>query len=106
MLCIIRIIAEKHSGKTEADNLALSCVLCNKYKGSDIASVDPETGKVVPLYHPRQQKWTEHFSWQNGEFIPLNDIGHVTIRLLQLNRSERIAERQLLFQAKLLNIST
>lgn len=57
---IDHIIAEKHGGCTEAENLALSCTLCNKHKGSDIASVDPETGEIVPLYNPRQKKWNEH----------------------------------------------
>src|SRR5712692_524060 len=45
------IIAQKHGGQTEADNLAFSCALCNKHKGSDVASVDPETGQIAPLYH-------------------------------------------------------
>ena len=50
---IDHIIAEKHGGPTEANNLALSCTLCNKYKGSDIASVDPYTKKsfhsIIPV---------------------------------------------------------
>jgi 5-methylcytosine-specific restriction endonuclease McrA len=46
---IDHIIAEKHGGLTEAENLALSCTLCNKHKGSDIASIDPDTGEVVAL---------------------------------------------------------
>ena len=29
---IDHIIAEKHGGLTEAENLALSCTLCNKHK--------------------------------------------------------------------------
>jgi 5-methylcytosine-specific restriction endonuclease McrA len=33
------IIAEKHGGATDADNLAWSCFLCNHYKGADIASI-------------------------------------------------------------------
>jgi hypothetical protein len=37
------IIAEKHGGQTLAENLALSCSLCNQAKGSDIASIDPDT---------------------------------------------------------------
>jgi len=48
------VIAEKHGGLTEPDNLALSCTLCNKHKGSDLTSIDPETGDIVPLYHPRK----------------------------------------------------
>ena len=69
---IDHIIAEKHGGLTEAENLALSCTLCNKHKGSDIASIDPETGEVIPLYNPRRDKWHEHFRLSNAEFIPLS----------------------------------
>jgi HNH endonuclease len=96
---IDHIIAEKHGGRTESENLALSCTLCNKYKGSDLASLDPDTEKIVPLYHPRQDLWSEHFRLSGGEFIPLTAIGRVTTRLLQLNRLDRIEERQLLLNA-------
>ena len=41
------IIAEKHGGATELDNLALSCYDCNMYKGPNIAGVDSDTGDVV-----------------------------------------------------------
>ncbi|WP_414621625.1 HNH endonuclease [Calothrix sp. CCY 0018] len=54
-------MAEKHGGLTEAENLALACTLCNKHKGSDLTSIDPETGDIVPLYHPRKDQWREHF---------------------------------------------
>ncbi len=102
---IDHIIAEKHGGSTMAENLALSCVLCNKHKGSDLASIDPSTGDIVPLYHPRQDIWSEHFQLQGAELMPLTSRGRVTVRLLQLNRPERIVERQLLIEAGLLNSS-
>lgn len=47
------IISKNHGGQTELDNLALSCALCNKHKGSDLTSVDHVTAKIIPLYHPR-----------------------------------------------------
>ena len=34
---IDHIVAEKHGGTTESDNLANSCVLCNQKKGSDLS---------------------------------------------------------------------
>ncbi len=102
---IDHIIAEKHGGSTVAENLALSCALCNKHKGSDLASIDPSTGDIVPLYHPRQDIWSEHFQLQGAELMPLTSRGRVTVRLLQLNRPERIVERQLLIEAGLLNSS-
>ena len=96
---IDHIIAEKHGGPTEADNLALSCALCNKYKGSDIASVVPDTGEIVPLYHPRRARWSDHFQLYQAQFVPLTPTGCVTVRLLQLNHPDRIEERELLIAA-------
>jgi 5-methylcytosine-specific restriction endonuclease McrA len=46
------VVAEKHGGETVADNLAMSCALCNVRKGSDIASIDSDTGLLTPLFHP------------------------------------------------------
>lgn len=98
------IIAEKHGGLTEITNLALACAICNKYKGSDIASIDFETDEVVRLYHPRRDVWHEHFALSTSKIIPLSAIGRVTVNLLQFNRSERLAERELLIKAKLLKL--
>ena len=55
------IVAEKHGGLTEEGNLALSCVLCNQHKGTDLASLDPEDGRLTPLFHPRRDRWADHF---------------------------------------------
>ena len=101
---IDHIVAEKHGGLTESGNLALSCTLCNKHKGSDLTSIDPETGEIVPLYHPRHDLWPEHFQLQGAEIVPLTSKGRVTARLLQLNRYDRVEERQLLLQAGMLAV--
>lgn len=95
------IVAQKHGGATTAENLALSCITCNKYKGSDIASIDPETGKLEALFHPRKQNWTDNFAFVGGQIMPLTATGVVTTRLLQLNLPFRVAERELLRVAKL-----
>src|SRR5262245_44019207 len=96
------IVAEKHGGQTDADNLALSCAVCNKFKGSDLTSIDPETGAVVLLFHPRRDRWPSHFQLTNARIEPLTPTGRVTVRLLQLNHPDRIAERELLVAAGLL----
>ncbi|MGH9766089.1 MAG: HNH endonuclease [Blastocatellia bacterium] len=44
------IIAVKHGGKTEIWNLACACAECNRYKGTDLATIDPVTGAMVPLF--------------------------------------------------------
>lgn len=94
------VIAEKHGGETTVENLALSCATCNQHKGSDIASVDPETGEIVPLYHPRNQAWSQHFKVINAQIMPLTANARVTIRLLRFNDPERIAERALFLKAQ------
>ena len=54
---IDHVIAEKHGGATEAENLAYACAQCNRFKGSDIATFDPQTGQIVALFNPRTQNW-------------------------------------------------
>ena len=65
-----------------------------------IASVDPATGEIVPLYHPRNQAWSQHFKVINAQIMPLTANARVTIRLLRFNDPERIAERALFLKAQ------
>lgn len=88
------IIAEKHGGATDADNLALACPYCNRAKGTDIASLDPESGELTPLVNPRVQEWDHHFRLADTEIVPLTPVGRVTTSLLQLNDPDRIRERE------------
>jgi HNH endonuclease len=87
------LIAFKHGGTTHSANMALACFDCNRFKGSDIASLDHLTGELVPLFNPRTQKWTEHFSLNNGRINPLTAIGRVTERILQFNLPGRLQVR-------------
>ena len=99
------LIALKHGGETTSANLALACFDCNRFKGSDIASIDPVTGELVLLFNPRMQLWSDHFELRGGLIVPLTDIGRVTEKLLQLNLGSRIEVRERLvalndFQAR------
>jgi hypothetical protein len=93
---IDHVIAVKHGGSTVAENLALCCALCNRFKGSDIASIGPETGQLTPLFHPRADRWVDHYQIRNGEILALTAKGRTTARLLRMNHPARIRERQLL----------
>jgi hypothetical protein len=93
---INRIIAEKHGGTTTAENLALACTLCNSRKGSDLTSIDEQTGAIEPLFHPRRDRWIDHFQLVGGRIEPRTAKGRTTIRLLRLNDSDRVVERELL----------
>jgi hypothetical protein len=96
------IVAEKHGGTTTEDNLALSCAACNLHKGSDIGSIDPVTGELVPLFHPRRDRWSDAFQLIDARIVPRTAAARATVRLLQLNRPERVAERAVLVMAALL----
>ena len=88
------VIAEKHGGATNADNLAFACWRCNRFKGTDLGSFDPQTGTFSFLFNPRTQIWVEHFMLENLMLVGLTPEGRTTVSLLQLNSDERIAERQ------------
>lgn len=91
---IDHIRAEKHGGTTDADNLCLACYRCNGFKGSDIASIDPQTDNIAPLFHPRRQYWDDHFRLDQTLIEPLTPEGRVTVALLRLNAPIQIAERR------------
>jgi len=88
------LIALKHGGKTVFANLALACFDCNRFKGSDIASLDPISGELVALFNPRNQRWSEHFRLNGGEIIPLTAVGRATETMLRLNLPQRVEARQ------------
>ena len=93
------IVSEKHGGVTEAENLALACPFCNRAKGADLASIDPETNELTAFYNPRAQSWREHFDLRSAEIVPLTAYGRVTILIFQMNHSDRIQEREILIGA-------
>jgi hypothetical protein len=82
----------------------LCCAICNRFKGSDIASIDPETGQLTALFHPRRDRWNEHHELRQGEIIGLTAKGRVTVRLLRMNRPTRIKERLILQRGYLLEV--
>ena len=90
------IIPIKHRGETTADNLCLACLECNRHKGSDFGSFDPETGQITALFHPRQQVWDDHFRLDAAHIGPLSPEGRVTVFVLNLNDEIRVRGRQAL----------
>jgi hypothetical protein len=87
------IIARQHGGDDSQANLALACHRCNLCKGPNLTGLDPETGKLTPLFHPRQERWTEHFALRGGQIVGLTVVGRTTAALLRMNTPERIELR-------------
>lgn len=92
------ILPSSNQGATEVDNLALSCQGCNSYKHTFTSAFDAATGIMAPLFHPRRDKWSEHFAWSNGyrEIRGTTAIGRATIVRLRLNRVELVNLRSIL----------
>jgi hypothetical protein len=95
---IDHIIARKHHGTPESINVCLSCFYCNSFKGSDIASIDWQSGKLTPLFNPRRQRWTAHFQWNGAILVGRTAIGRVTVELLHINDEYRVNLREGLIQ--------
>jgi hypothetical protein len=96
---IDHIIPRKDHGRTVAGNLALSCVYCNAFKGPNLTGLDPATGKITRLYHPRRHKWSYHFRYQGSVLVGRTAIGRTTVDVLQMNHPEIVALRAILMEA-------
>lgn len=93
------IIGKQHRGSDDSTNLCLCCIRCNLKKGPNIASIDPDTGHVVALYHPRRQTWQEHFGVSSdGTIQGQTPEGRSTVQLLDMNEGDRVRLRLLLLR--------
>jgi hypothetical protein len=81
------ILPAVRGGETILENLALSCSNCNGHKYDKVEAIDPITQQAVPLFHPRQDVWSEHFAWTEAFtlIIGLTPMGRATVELLQMN---------------------
>jgi hypothetical protein len=85
------IIAQQHGGQTTLENLAWSCLRCNKHKGPNIAGIDPVSKYLVALFHPRRQQWKRHFQWNGPLLTGLTRSGRTTINVLAVNAPDFVA---------------
>ncbi|WP_243406993.1 HNH endonuclease [Cuspidothrix issatschenkoi] len=84
-------------GETVFENLCLSCPSCNRYKATRQTAIDPNTQEEVKIFHPQQQSWIAHFTWNEDatEIIGLTAVGRSTINALKMNRSQLIRVRKM-----------
>lgn len=83
-------------GPTREENLWLACSACNSFKGHRISARDPESGRTVRLFNPREQRWEEHFAWADSgtRIVGRTAVGRATVRALRLNRSLLVRARR------------
>ena len=76
-------------GPDTPDNLALACWQCNLKKGPNLSDIDPQTGRITSLFHPRFDLWTAHFSAKVAtltlgiEIQGLTPVGRATVQALE-----------------------
>jgi len=87
------VVPRSAGGPTTSTNLALACVSCSLRKESRRSAVDPLSGRRVPLYNPRRQRWSDHFRWDGTTIIPRTATGRATAAALQMNRPLILAIR-------------
>lgn len=87
---------EKFHGPTSAENLAWSCLACNRHKGPLSAGHDPESSEVIRLFNPRSDAWEEHFLYRAPLIIGRTAIGRATVWALEMNSPDYVELREAL----------
>jgi hypothetical protein len=82
----------------DASELAWACSGCNSSKYTKTHARDPQTGRVVPLFNPRRQRWSQHFAWSEDALFVIGRTatGRATVEALHLNRAELLNLRRVL----------
>jgi hypothetical protein len=90
---IDHIIAHQHGGPTAIGNLALACLHCNRFKGPNIAGLDPGSNELVRLFHPRTDIWDSHFQFEGARIAGTTAIGRATVQVLAMNAPDLLLVR-------------
>jgi hypothetical protein len=97
------ILARQHGGSDALDNLALACPECNCRKGTNLTGLDPDSGQITPLFHPRRDRWADHFAQADANILRTTPTGRTTAWLLEMNSGDRLRLRRLLLRVGLLS---
>lgn len=97
------IIPKSLDGTDDLDNLAYACGFCNGAKYNKINAFDSITQTVVRLFHPRKDKWSQHFRWNTTEtvIVGYSAIGRATVYCLKMNMTAAVNLRKVLKDAGL-----
>jgi HNH endonuclease len=102
---INHILPRSRGGLTVESNLVLQCPSCSLHKSDKVSALDPDSGEEIPLFHPLDQVWSEHF-WitENGQCFGKTPVGRATIRALRMNDQFSQLARALQIRLGLLRI--
>jgi hypothetical protein len=97
------VLPTSRGGTDDEDNLCLACRACNLRKSDRVVALDDVSGVEVPLFHPRQHRWSDHFGvdTESGELQSMTPIGRVTIARLDLNHPLQLTARLMWIRLRL-----
>ncbi|MBW4674777.1 MAG: HNH endonuclease [Desmonostoc geniculatum HA4340-LM1] len=97
LFSIDHIMPQSLGGSDDRDNLGLACQRCNGYRYNFTTGIDPNTGEIIPLFNPREQKWYDRFIWSADglKIVGITSTGRATCNRLDLN-DERYNEGSIL----------
>lgn len=89
------VVPLAEGGSDDPGNLALACFHCNRRKADRLTALDPDSGVEVPLFNPRQDDWSEHFTWSADglSIVGLTAVARATVEALELNRERAVSIR-------------
>jgi hypothetical protein len=95
------IVPRSRGGETETGNLALACSGCNAHKYNKTEGADPTSGELASLFHPRRDRWRDHFVWSTDFtlIVGITPTGRATVETLKMNRDGAVNLRRLLHAA-------
>jgi hypothetical protein len=91
---IDHIVSQQHGGTDDLANLALACYHCNLHKGPNLTGLDPQTGALTPLFHPRRDRWEDHFVLREAMIVGVTAMGRTTVQVLAMNAADRVQLRR------------
>jgi len=56
-------------------------------------AADPQSGEETRLFHPRRDRWEDHFRWDGVVVAAVTPVGRATVSALQMNRPLIVAIR-------------
>ncbi len=94
---IDHIVPRSNGGADAPANYALACFPCNNAKSDQTTGTDPEIGTELPLFHPRRQKWDEHFAFSRdySRIKGRTPTGRATVERLKMNARLQVKARPL-----------
>jgi len=95
------LVPRARGGGNDTANLALACRNCNGSKLARLVLRDPETDTQVHIFHPRADRWSDHFGFRltddGVEIAGKTAVGRATAMHLHMNSAKAVEARTLWF---------